>query len=328
MFKKKNSSMVSIIIPCEEIDDYTKECIEHCKRLDYDNYEIILLPDNYVGEIKKNSELKLKLKLKIVPTGHATPGRKRNIGIKKSKGEFCAFIDSDAYPRKDWLRKAMKYFEDQNVVVVGGPGITPDEDSPMQKASGYIFSSVMVGGLANRFKAGEIHESDDVHSCNFIARKCIFKDLKWDEKYWPGEDTLLCLDVKKSGKKMIEASDVIIYHHRRPLFFPHLKQVSRFGLHRGFFAKKFPENSLKFVYFLPSFLLLFLIFGGIISYFFQSFRLIFITVVLVYLILSLITALSFNNIKLLFPVWGGIILTHLTYGMFFLIGLIKKELKR
>jgi cellulose synthase/poly-beta-1,6-N-acetylglucosamine synthase-like glycosyltransferase len=38
--------MISIIIPCRKIDNYTRECIEYCKKLDYDNYEIIVLPDN------------------------------------------------------------------------------------------------------------------------------------------------------------------------------------------------------------------------------------------------------------------------------------------
>ena len=37
--------LVSIIIPCKNIDNYTTECVDHCKRLEYPNFEIILLPD-------------------------------------------------------------------------------------------------------------------------------------------------------------------------------------------------------------------------------------------------------------------------------------------
>ena len=36
---------VSIIIPFKEETDYLNECISHCQNLDYDNFEIILLPD-------------------------------------------------------------------------------------------------------------------------------------------------------------------------------------------------------------------------------------------------------------------------------------------
>ena len=60
---------VSIIIPCKDIDAQTSECIDTCRNLDYDNFEIIVLPDD-----------------------------KRNIGAKNSTGEYLAFIDSDAYP--------------------------------------------------------------------------------------------------------------------------------------------------------------------------------------------------------------------------------------
>ncbi|MGC8578248.1 MAG: glycosyltransferase [Thermoproteota archaeon] len=312
--------MVSIIIPCKKVDNYTKECIDYCKKLDYENYEIIVLPDEQNESIEG---------VKIIPTGNVTPGKKRNIGIKNASGEILAFIDSDARPEKSWLRNTISYFKDPEVVAVGGPGITPPEDSLMQKASGYILSSFMVGGLSSRYKSsGEARESDDVHSCNFIARKSIVEKIGWNEKYWPGEDTLMCLEIKKLGKKIVEAPDVVVYHHRKPLFVAHLRQISGFGLHRGFFAKKYPKNSFKLTYFLPSFLVLFLVIGGIVSYFFSAFRIIYFSLVLAYLLLTFVNALLVKDVKLFFPVWIGTILTHLTYGVYFLVGLTKKELER
>ncbi len=46
----------------------------------------------------------------IIPTGPVGPPLKRDIGAKKAKGEIIAFIDDDAYPRKDWLINAVKNF--------------------------------------------------------------------------------------------------------------------------------------------------------------------------------------------------------------------------
>jgi len=312
--------MASIIVPCKRIDSYTKECVDYCKKLDYENYEIIVLPD------EQNEKLE---GVKVVPTGNVTPGKKRNIGMKNAKGEILAFIDSDARPEKNWLRNAISYFKDSEVAAVGGPGITPPEDSLMQKASGYILSSFMVGGLSSRYKSsGEARESDDIHSCNFIARKSVVEKIGWNEKYWPGEDTLMCLEIKKLGKKMIEAPNVVVYHHRKPLFLAHLKQISGFGLHRGFFAKKYPKNSLKLTYFLPSLLVLFLVLGGVVSYFSSTFRTIYFSLVLAYLLLTFVNAALSKDIRLFFPVWIGTILTHLTYGVYFLVGLAKSELER
>ncbi|MGA3110553.1 MAG: glycosyltransferase [Candidatus Bathyarchaeia archaeon] len=313
--------LVSIIIPCKDLDNYTKESIAFCKRLDYPNFEIILLPD-YTAEAIDG--------VKVLATGPVAPGVKRNVGVKSSGGEFCAFIDNDAYPRNDWLTSALKYFEDHEVGGVGGPGLTPEADGFMQKAGGYVLSSFMVGNLSSRYKTKSCFESDDIHSCNFIAPKTVIEAAGgWNEKYWPGEDTLMCLAIEKLGKKLIESSDVVVYHHRRSLFKPHLKQVSRFGEHRGFFAKKFPENSAKLTYFFPSLLVSSLIIGIVLSLFFSFFAYVLIFAVALYLASSLIAAaLQVRSVKLLFSVWIGIIVTHIIYGSYFLSGLIKRDLKR
>jgi cellulose synthase/poly-beta-1,6-N-acetylglucosamine synthase-like glycosyltransferase len=312
---------ISIIIACKEVDGYTLECIVCCKKLNYDNYEIILLPD-YASEIIDG--------VKVVSTGSVTPGRKRNIGIANAEGEFCAFIDSDAYPSKDWLKSAMKYFDDPMVAGVGGPGLTPEQDSLVQRASGHVLSSFMVGSISSRYKTKRVYESDDVHSCNFIARKSVLKEVGgWNEKYWPGEDTLICLAMKKLGKKLVEASDTIVYHHRRPLLVPHLKQASRFGLHRGFFAKRFQGNSLKLTYFVPSLFVLSLFVGVFASFINAFFLNIFLLAVVAYLILGLIAAfLEIKEMRLLLSVWLGIMATHVVYGVSFLMGLMKRDLEK
>ncbi|MFQ6136537.1 MAG: glycosyltransferase family 2 protein [Candidatus Hydrothermarchaeales archaeon] len=101
----------------------------------------------------------------------------------------------------------------------------------------------MVGALSNGYKANGACESEDLHSCNFIVRRDVLEKVRWDEKYWSGEATLMCLGMKKLGKKMVEAPDVV-YHHRRSLFIPHLKQVSRFGMHRGFSLERDSQRCL------------------------------------------------------------------------------------
>jgi len=313
---------VSIIVPCRVIDRYARECIEKCLYdLDYEKFEVIVLPDIKDGNISNLKDDRLK----IIVTGEKTPGEKRNIGIENSTGDIIAFIDSDAYPAKDWLKNAVKYLKNQDVVAVGGPGVTPKEDSTMQKASGYVYASSLMGGLSKRFKQVKNYESDDVHSCNFIVKRSVFNNIKWNEKYWPGEDTLICKDLRKYGR-ILEAKDVVVYHHRKPLFVPHLRQVYNFGLHRGFFAKRFGGNSLKFVHFLPTFFVLYIFLGSIISMLFEGLRYIFLFSLAIYL---LIVAISSLNSKKLFPmVLTGIILTHIIYGLSFILGLIKKDLER
>lgn len=315
------SRFVSVIIPCKEIDVYTRQCVDYCRKLDYENFEVLLLPDDASENIEG---------VRVIATGCVLPGRKRNVGVSNADGEFCAFIDSDAYPSKDWLRNAMKYFNDPMVAGVGGPGVTPEEDSLMHRAGGHVLSSFMVGSISGRYRAEKSFESDDVHSCNFIVRKTVLKEVGgWNEKYWPGEDTLICLAIKKLGKKLVEASDVVVYHHRKPLFKEHLRQVSRFGLHRGFFAKRFQGNSFKLMYFAPSLLVLSL-FTSVLASLINPFLMnILLLAVAAYLVLCLIATLrGTKEARLVLPVWLGIIATHVVYGLSFLVGLMKRDLER
>ncbi|MBU3966069.1 MAG: glycosyltransferase [Euryarchaeota archaeon] len=316
--------LISIIIPCKDIDQQTSECIQKCKELDYDNFEIIVLPDHEHSTLSQ---------VKIVATGEVSPGKKRNTGEKNSTGEFLAFIDSDAYPQKEWLKNAMRYFNDSDIAAVGGPGITPEEDPILEKAGGYVLSSFMMGGLSNRFRLGKSIVSKDIHSCNFIARRSIIEKIGgWNERYWPGEDTLICLNIEKAGKKMLESIDVVVYHHRRPLFTKHLKQVSRFGMHRGFFAKRFPETSLRFNYFIPSILVVFMLIGSVFSFFEKSFLTYFIYILGIYLLAVLVASvLAFadgKDMRLIPLVFAGTIVTHLIYGIYFIAGLLSSELER
>ncbi|MCL4435511.1 MAG: glycosyltransferase [Thaumarchaeota archaeon] len=313
--------LISIIIPCKSVDSYAKECVKRCSELSYNNREIILLPDSVSEEISD---------VKIIPTGPKTPGAKRNIGVANCNGELCAFIDSDAYPRHDWLTNAVNYFEDRSVVAVGGPGLTPEEDNFLQKSGGYVLSSFMIGRVSRRYISKQSVDSDDIHSCNFIVKKDALLEVGgWNEKYWPGEDTLICLNLKMAGKKMVEAFDVIVYHHRRPLFIPHLKQVSRFGLHRGFFAKTFRGNSLKFTYFIPSFLVLSFIFCLLVYVFVPLIINYILIVIASYVFLTLLASLNeIRNIRYAILVWPGLILTHFIYGSYFIAGLAERDLNK
>src|SRR3989338_4283651 len=112
---------VSIIIPCMEIGRGLERCLDSISRLNNRSFETIILPDF-------NKKIHFK-DYKIVPTGKIRPAEKRNLGVKLAKGEILAFIDDDAYPRTDWIEKALIAFENKKIGIVGGPNLTPKEDN-------------------------------------------------------------------------------------------------------------------------------------------------------------------------------------------------------
>jgi hypothetical protein len=313
-----NDPLVSIVIPCREIDDMTKECVKQCATLDYANFEILLLPDR-PASLEGTT---------VIPTGQVSPGRKRNIGSGVAKGEILAYIDSDAYPRKDWLKNAVSHLEkDSAIAAVGGPGLTPPEDNNFEQAQGRILSSFLVGGISSRYKGSDPIETDDIHSVNFIAwKKRIDSVGGWNEQYWPGEDTLLCLSLKASGYKQLLAPDVVVYHHRRKTWKGYLQQIWNYGVHRGFFAKHFPDTSRRVGYFVPSMLVLGLVVGIPLSVIVPALMDLVLIGLIVYL--ALVTIVVLQNLKSAPIVLVGLPLTHSTYGIGFMKGLVTRRLPR
>jgi len=310
---------VSIIIPCKNIDGYVQECVQNCSALDYPSFEILLLPDSPSSLRFRGAE--------TIPTGSVKPAAKRNLGMKNATGEFYAFIDSDAYPRRDWLKNALKYFQDPDVAGVGGVSITPKGDSLMQKASGAVYSSTMGGfRFAFRYSSKQLQEADDLPSCNLIVKASVFKETGgFDESFLTGEDTKACMDiVYRQGRKLLYAPDVVVHHHRRPLFKQHLKQVWAYSRHRGLFARIFPKTSRRLTYFIPSVLVVGLVVGLLLS-FIPIVKLLFTIAYGAYLVGMVLSGLATKNLKLSLIIPLGIFLTHLTYGVGFISGLLSKK---
>lgn len=337
---------VSVIIPLREDNDYIRETLGYLREVDYPDFEVILLPDepfdvrcsifNVQGQAAVPSAPlrtgggRPSAVVKVIPTGPVGPAAKRDLALPHAKGDILAFLDDDTYSERDWLKNAVKYFEDEEVVAIGGPAVTPPSDSPMQKASGCVYASLLGGGAyAYRYIPQKKREVDDYPTCNLLVRKSVLERLGgFDTRFWPGEDTKLCLGITKElGKKIIYAPDVLVYHHRRPLFLPHLKQVRSYALHRGYFVKRFPHTSLRLWYFLPTLLMVGIIGGGLLLLLLPLLRPLYLAGLAVYLLAVVISAMVTSRDLLLTPiVAAGIITTHLTYSLWFVIGLLSSRL--
>jgi len=319
----KNAVKFSIIIPVAEINDYIRSFTPRILNQTYKNFEIIIIPN----EMPKNT-FKLA-KSRIVASGKVGPAVKRDLGAKIARGNVLAFIDDDAYPDDRWLERAAKYFEKKDIAGVGGPQLTPKESNDFQTLSGMVLSSWLVSGdQSHRYHVGRKPiEYYDMPSCNLFIRKSAFLEIGgFDTSFWPGEDTKLCLDIKKSGKKMVYDPGIIVYHHRRKDFKGYIKQIFTYSSHRGYFMKKYPETSLKFSYLVPSLFLLGIIIGGILSLFSSFIRTTYLSVLGFYLILLIIEGFRTGKFKIVPKFIGLSFITHMIYGVGVIRGIFKKNL--
>ena len=312
---------ISIIIPVKEINDYIRKFVPIILRQSFQNFEIIILPN------QKSTE-KFK-KTRIIPSGNVGPAQKRDLGVSKARGEIIAFIDDDAYPEKDWLKKALLDFSDKEVGMVGGPNLTPKESNFFQHLSGAVLASWIVSGpVYYRYIKSKKRYCDDLPSCNLLIRKKVFLKVRgFDTSFWPGEDTKLCFDVIKNGMKIVYNPEVAVYHHRRPDLKSYLKQIFTYSKYRGFFAKKYPETSLKLSYFIPSIFVLGIMSGLILSFFNLTFKTAYLSLLIIYFLILFLNSLKTKRLSFILPFILTAFLTHLFYGFGFLTGLLKKELR-
>ena len=91
--------LISIVVPIYNTDSYLEKCIKSIINQTYKNLEIILINDgstdnslNIINKYKKQDH-----RIRVINQSNKGLSECRNIGIKKSKGEFIAFIDSDDY---------------------------------------------------------------------------------------------------------------------------------------------------------------------------------------------------------------------------------------
>lgn len=320
--------LFSIIVPVKAYNAYCEESLSWCRRL-YPDQELLFSPD-FDGKPALPG-------VKVLPSGAVGPGAKRDLCAAAASGEYLAFLDDDAYPAKGWLEAAAEVFKDPSVGAVGGPAITPEDDSVRRWASGLVYESALVGGpYAFRYRPLAARDCDDYPTCNLLIRRSLFEAIGgFDTRFWPGEDTVACLKIVHEQKmRIVYDPRVLVYHHRRDMFRGHLSQLNRYARHRGFFAKRFPKTSLRPAYFGPTALLAWTLLGWLPGLLRSGWAAWWGGSLVFYLVLAALEAARMSvkapGDKRGIPLWllvaGGLVSTHFSYGWNLMVGLCSSRM--
>jgi cellulose synthase/poly-beta-1,6-N-acetylglucosamine synthase-like glycosyltransferase len=203
---------VSIIIPCKEIDALVKRCVKACEELQYP-HEILVIPDN---------------------TCPGFPSAKRNYASKIAQGEVLAYIDSDAYPRKDWLDNGIRLLK-AGFVGVCGPGILPPDSPVCEYAIDLVYRVLPYN---YRVIPKPLQLVPEFPTFNLIVWKKYVDAVDGFKDYLTGEDSLLCRDLRKYGD-ICYSPNIVVYHNRRNSIHKFIQQVATYGYHRGWLISQF-----------------------------------------------------------------------------------------
>ncbi|MBT9150947.1 MAG: Poly-beta-1,6-N-acetyl-D-glucosamine synthase [candidate division WS2 bacterium] len=224
--------MISIVIPTKNNGDILERCLSSIEELDYpeDVVETIIVD----GHSTDNTiEIAKKFGCMIVWEDVGTRGGACNVGVRNAKGEFIVFTDADCVVPKDWLKNLIKHFNSEDVACVGGPNITPEDDTEFAKCVGTVLSFLSKPGSRYGLNVDRVFETFHNPGCNVAYRKNAIEEAGWfNEKLITCEDEELDYRILKKGYRILYTPDAKVYHYRRPTWKRFYKQAYKYAVGR------------------------------------------------------------------------------------------------
>ena len=213
------NSEINIVIPSVQLSTELIYCLKKLNNQTYKNFFVTIVLD-FNNKIKLP---KLKYKLNTLISRQKNMSYKRNLGVKKFKSDLIAFLDSDAYPHKNWLKTANN-FTSKNLhskTIFGGPSIPFPKQRYTEMLCHYAKRSFYVTGYLNfrKYKSKSRYCDWIEACCMFMNRDLYLKNGGMNIKKYLGEDKELIQRMKQndSSVKVFFTSKLFIYHKERSI---------------------------------------------------------------------------------------------------------------
>ncbi|PNU19979.1 hypothetical protein C2E25_09925 [Geothermobacter hydrogeniphilus] len=191
---------LSIVIPVLNGEKYINECIDCINNLEKnDDIVNVIVVDN--GSTDSTIEILVNKNIEQIVRKGVTISALRNIGARMTDNEYIAFVDSDCYVDKMWLKNLKKAFINDDCGVVGRYYCMSSTDSTWVEKLWCLRRSDISGSV--KFLPGG----------NMVFRRSVF-DLVggFDEELITGEDYDICSRVISNGYSIVNYPGVDVVH--------------------------------------------------------------------------------------------------------------------
>jgi O-antigen biosynthesis protein len=226
---------ISVVICAFNAEDTIDECLRHACALDYPDLEIIVIDDGSTDSTAALARRYGAARLVTIP--HGGLGAARNEGIRQARGDVVAYLDSDAYPCREWPYYLALGFDSSRVGGVGGPNLPPANDP-------------MGAHMVARAPGGPVHVlvSDDraehVPGCNMAFWRTVLEELGGFDPIYnaAGDDVDFCWKVLDHEWDIGFHPAAFVWHHRRPSLRAYLRQQRSYGRSEALVEARNPDR--------------------------------------------------------------------------------------
>lgn len=134
-------SLISIIVPVYNVEQYLRKCIDSLVNQTYTNLEIILVDDGSIDNSGAicDSYAKMDKRIKVIHKDNGGLSDARNVGIKNSMGEYVALVDSDDYVENNYISELYNQIKKNNTnMAVSQISIVNGKNNKRKKCEKYF----------------------------------------------------------------------------------------------------------------------------------------------------------------------------------------------
>ena len=193
-------------------------------------------------------------RLEIIVARGRQPSVQRNAALRAAQGEWIYFLDDDALPPPDNLRRAEKFFYAADVAMVGGPNLCPPSAPFLEQVFAVVLASWLAFGPSRARYAPVGRERDtgekELILCNTLARRGALLELSgFNEALYPNEENALMDELQKRGQRLVYDPQFFVHRRPRRTLQSFLKMLRTYGRGRAeqFRLHPTPGSALNFV---------------------------------------------------------------------------------
>lgn len=208
------NSLISVIVPIYNVEDYLDRCVDSIINQTYKNLEIILVDDGSPDNCPKMCDdyAKKDSRIKVVHKENGGLSDARNVGMEVATGEYVSFIDSDDYISLDFYETLFQTMIDNDSDIVECSVVKFYEDNNFDEYSDDL----------------KVTNYDTLYALDGLISESPFKQHVWNKLYKSSvaldipyavgklnEDEFWTYQVFGKAKKVTRINQTMYYYFQR-----------------------------------------------------------------------------------------------------------------